>query len=47
LVAAHSVTSPHTIDPRIDRLSLHSFADRNKLTLSARVDQLLRDNPGE
>jgi sugar/nucleoside kinase (ribokinase family) len=47
LVAAHSVTSPHTIDPRIDRRSLHSFADGNKLTFSARVGQLLQDNQGE
>jgi ribokinase len=47
LVAAHAVTSPHTIDPRIDRRSLHSFADRNKFALSARVGQLLRENPSE
>lgn len=47
LVAAHSVTSSHTIDPRIERRSLQAFADRNKLILSIRVDQLLRDNPGE
>ena len=47
LVAAHSVTSPHTIDPRIERRSLHALADRNKLSLSKRVDQLLRANPGE
>jgi ribokinase len=47
LVAAHSVTSLHTIDPRIERRSLHAFADRNKLILSARMDQSLRDNPGE
>ncbi len=47
LVAAHAVTSPHTIDPRIDRQSLHTLADRNKLVLSTRVDQILRDDPGE
>ena len=46
LVAAHSVTSPHTIDPRIDRVSLRSFKVRNKIALSARVSDLLEDNQG-
>jgi ribokinase len=44
LVAAHSVTSPHTIDPRINRRSLQLFADEHELALSARVGQLLQDN---
>ncbi len=44
LVAAHSVTSPHTIDPRISRKSLSLFATQAKLALSARVNQFLTDN---
>jgi len=44
LVAAHKVTSPHTIDARIDRRSLHSFATGHGIALSARVNQLLQDN---
>jgi ribokinase len=43
LVAAHAVTSPHTIDPRLDRRSLHTFAVQNKLALSGRVDGLIQD----
>jgi len=43
LVAAHAVTSPHTIDPRLERRSLHTFAVQNKLALSGRVDQLIQD----
>ncbi len=41
LVAAHSVTSPHTIDPRINRDSLGAFAAIAKLTLSSQVIQFL------
>jgi len=41
LVAAHSVTSPHTIDPKINRASLSSFATKASLNLSARVGQFL------
>jgi ribokinase len=43
LVAAHSVTSPHTIDPHITRKSLNLFAAQASLALSARVDQFLSD----
>jgi sugar/nucleoside kinase (ribokinase family) len=41
LVAAHAVTSPHTIDPQINMSSLGTFAAKGKLTLSARVGQFL------
>ena len=41
LVAAHSVTSPHTIDPKINRAALSSFAAKAKLNLSARIGQFL------
>ncbi len=43
LVAAHSVTSPHTIDPQIDRPSLQSFASRHQFILSSHLGQLLQD----
>jgi len=43
LVAAHSVTSPHTIDPEINRTSLNSFAAKGKLHLSSQVSQFLSD----
>lgn len=43
LVAAHSVTSPHTIDPLVSRKSLNSLATKNKLVLSAQVGQFLAD----
>ncbi len=43
LVAAHSVTSPHTIDARINWKSLSLFATQASLALSARVDQFLSD----
>ena len=43
LVAAHSVTSPHTIDPNINRKSLRLFAVQASLALSARVDRFLSD----
>jgi sugar/nucleoside kinase (ribokinase family) len=43
LVAAHSVTSPHTIDPRISLKSLRLFATKAKLVLSVRVGQFLSD----
>jgi ribokinase len=45
LVAAQSVTCPHTIDPLLNRESLDSFATRKKLVLSARVDQFLINHP--
>ena len=43
LVAALSVTSPHTIYPGIDRLSLHLFSSEFSLALSDPVKQLLQD----
>jgi ribokinase len=43
LVAAHSVTSPHTIDKRIDRRSLRAFAEEIRAPLSDPVKDLLRD----
>jgi len=44
LVAAHSVTSPHAIDPQINRKSLNSFAAQANLALSFRVAQFLSKN---
>jgi len=44
LVAAHAVTSPHTIDPRLEGGSLASFALDNKLALSGRVNHLIQEN---
>jgi sugar/nucleoside kinase (ribokinase family) len=41
LVAAHSVTSPHTIDPKIDLKSLSAFASKASLVLSLQVGQFL------
>jgi ribokinase len=41
LVAAHAVTSPHTIDPQINRKSLSAFTAKAGLTLSAQVSQFL------
>jgi len=41
LVAAHAVTSPHTIDPQINRKSLSSFATKDRLQLSPQVGQFL------
>jgi ribokinase len=43
LVAALSVTSPHTINPEIERRSLHSFSSEFSLVLSETVKQLLQD----
>jgi sugar/nucleoside kinase (ribokinase family) len=43
LVAAHSVTSPHTIDPQINRKSLGSFANKAKFVLSSQVGQFLSE----
>jgi ribokinase len=43
LVAAHAVTSPHTIDLQINRKSLGSFATKANLVLSGRVGQFLSD----
>lgn len=42
LVAALSVTSPHTINPEINRQSLLSFSSEFSLTLSDPVKQLLQ-----
>jgi ribokinase len=42
LVAAHSVTSPHTIDKRINRASLRAFADQSQAPLCDTVRELLR-----
>jgi sugar/nucleoside kinase (ribokinase family) len=41
LVASLSVTSPHTIHPLIDRLSLWDFASKHSVTLSPPVAKLL------
>ncbi len=41
LAAAHSVTSPHTIDKTMDRNSLRSFAGENLAQLPAAVQNLL------
>jgi sugar/nucleoside kinase (ribokinase family) len=41
LVAAHAVTSPHTIDARIKREALWAFARQARLVLSARVSEFL------
>ncbi len=43
LVAALSVTSPHTINPEIDRRSLLSFSSEFSLTLSDPIKQLLQN----
>jgi len=43
LVAALSVTSPHTIDPDIDRRSLNLFSSELSPALSEKVRQLLQD----
>lgn len=43
LVAALSVTSPHTINPEIDRRSLHSFSSEISPALPERVKRLLQD----
>ncbi len=42
LVAAHSVTSPHTIDKRIDRRSLRAFAEEINVPLCEAVRDLLK-----
>jgi ribokinase len=47
LVAAHSVTSPHTIDKRIERHQLRSFAAQFHLDLSPRIHQLLAEDSTE
>jgi sugar/nucleoside kinase (ribokinase family) len=41
LVAAHSVTSPHTIDKRINRRTLQSFADKSQAPICDVVKTLL------
>ena len=42
LVAAHSVTSPHTIDKRIDRRSLRTFAEEINAPLCEALGDLLK-----
>jgi ribokinase len=44
LVAALSVTSPHTIAPEIERQSLRAFANRSQAPLSDAVRALLEDS---
>jgi ribokinase len=44
LIAAHAVTSPHTIDPQINRESLNAFGSHARLVLSAPVAQFLAGN---
>jgi ribokinase len=44
LVAAHAVTSPHTIDPRLDRPSLWSFVKEFQFALSDRVEKILKED---
>ena len=41
LVAAHSVTSPHTIDKRINRKALQAFADKPHASICDAVKNLL------
>jgi sugar/nucleoside kinase (ribokinase family) len=43
LVAALSVTSPHTINPEVERRCLHSFSSEFTLALSEPVTRLLQD----
>ncbi len=43
LIAALSVTSPHTIHPGIERRSLLEFTFKSNITLSEKVYNLLRD----
>ncbi len=43
LVAAHAVTSPHTIDKRIDTEALRAFAEGNQASTSGPVRALLGD----
>jgi sugar/nucleoside kinase (ribokinase family) len=43
LVAAHSVTSPHTIDKRVNRRTLQAFAKGIRAPLSDPVRDILRD----
>lgn len=43
VVAALSVTSPHTINPEIERRSLHSYASEYSAPLSDPVKRLLQD----
>jgi ribokinase len=47
LVAAHAVTSPHTIDARLDRQSLYSFAKQCQFALSARVVKILQETQAD
>ena len=43
LVASHKITSRHTIDARIDRVSLAAFAAENKIALNPALAGLMRD----
>jgi len=45
LAAAHSVTSPHTIDDRIDRPTLAAFAELVEASLPAGVREFLATGP--
>ena len=47
LVAALSVTSPHTINPYVDRDSLRGLAERVGMPVSNEVRALLRENGEE
>jgi ribokinase len=44
LVAAQAVTSPHTIDPQLDRQSLWSLANQFQFALTDRVEKILQED---
>ncbi len=44
LTAALSVTSPHTINEQINRISLKEFADKSTMPVCSRVLKLLKDD---
>ena len=41
LVAAYSITSPHTIHPGIEREALFDYVKQNQITISEPVHKLL------
>ncbi len=43
LIAAFSITSPHTIHPELDRCSLLSYVEQNQISLSEPVKNLLME----
>jgi len=47
LLAALSVTSPHTINPYVDRDSLRGLAEQVRMPVSNEVRALLRENGEE